>query len=329
MRSNLIIFSLLAIVFLLIAIQSYRTFFVVSPSGADNANNMRPGGFSGNETASSSSHSRTISPNLDGEIALNAGDIITNLEKEERALESRLKRVQRDLVRARKALKGLKNQTSDNLPIVSPNQLGNLSPNAAQLKIKQLQSEVKKNAEKPKTTKADMPRPQPTRKPALSLPEAVEKTNSKTAIGEVSQPIALKGLKMASSEVSSGCPYDFRVYVYDIPASLGSVRISFEARKNKTLHICQKCILEQFALEYIVYDFFTQFCGRTTDPEAADFFYLPIVRDAEFRVAMEHKNRAPSLTEQALLEILEKVSDSAIVAHLRLLLQQSYSTYLL
>jgi hypothetical protein len=106
----------------------------------------------------------------------------------------------------------------------------------------------------------------------------------------------------------SGCPYDFRVYVYDIPASLGSVRISFEARKNKTLHICQKCNLEQHALEYIVYDFFTQFCGRTRDPEAADFFYLPIVRDAEFRVALEHKNRAPSLTEQALLEILENVS---------------------
>ena len=26
-------------------------------------------------------------------------------------------------------------------------------------------------------------------------------------------------------------------------------------------------------------DFFTQFCGRTEDPNEADFFYLPIVRD--------------------------------------------------
>ena len=36
---------------------------------------------------------------------------------------------------------------------------------------------------------------------------------------------------------------------------------------------------EQFALEYVVHDFFTQFCGRTADPEEADFFYLPIIRD--------------------------------------------------
>lgn len=36
---------------------------------------------------------------------------------------------------------------------------------------------------------------------------------------------------------------------------------------------------EQFALEYVVHDFLTQFCGRTTDPEKADFFYLPVIRD--------------------------------------------------
>jgi hypothetical protein len=28
-----------------------------------------------------------------------------------------------------------------------------------------------------------------------------------------------------------------------------------------------------------VYDFLTQFCGRTMDPEEADFFYLPVIRD--------------------------------------------------
>jgi hypothetical protein len=36
---------------------------------------------------------------------------------------------------------------------------------------------------------------------------------------------------------------------------------------------------EQFALEFVVMDFFMQFCGRTYDPDLADFFYLPIVRD--------------------------------------------------
>eukprot|EP01033_Poteriospumella_lacustris_P015687 gene15687-11227_t len=58
-----------------------------------------------------------------------------------------------------------------------------------------------------------------------------------------------------------------------------------------------------------MYDFFSQFCGRTYNPEEADFFYLPIVRDAEYRMAMENRGpraRAPSMTEQALLNIMEK-----------------------
>jgi len=104
------------------------------------------------------------------------------------------------------------------------------------------------------------------------------------------------------------CPYDFKVYVYDLPDHIPSVKYAAEARGNKTLHVCQKCILEQFALEYIVYDFFTQFCGRTHDPAAADFFYLPIIRDAEYRVRIDSNSkgkRQPSTTEQALLDILE------------------------
>jgi hypothetical protein len=108
--------------------------------------------------------------------------------------------------------------------------------------------------------------------------------------------------------VVKSCPYDFKVYVYDLPDHIPSVRYGVEARKNKTLHVCQKCILEQFSLEYIVYDFFTQFCGRTYDPAAADFFYLPIIRDAEYRVKIDSNNkgkRQPSTTEQALLDILE------------------------
>jgi hypothetical protein len=152
--------------------------------------------------------------------------------------------------------------------------------------------------------------------PAVLRTKAPTVTSSIESIAkQVSLLKALNDSNASSTEVSSSCPYDFRVYVYDIPTSLGSVRISFEARKNKTLQVCKKCNLEQYALEYIVHDFFTQFCGRTRDPEAADFFYLPIVRDAEFRIAFEHNDRRPSLTEQALLEILEKVSGYAIVAH--------------
>ena len=103
------------------------------------------------------------------------------------------------------------------------------------------------------------------------------------------------------------CRYGFKVFVY--PLILPSLKISEAARTNKTLHVCAKCILEQFSLEYIIYDFFTQFCGRTTNPDEADYFYLPIIRDAEYRVSlMKHDGhgRRPSSTESAILDILEK-----------------------
>jgi hypothetical protein len=122
------------------------------------------------------------------------------------------------------------------------------------------------------------------------------------------QKLPLKSNLVAKENIDS-CPYDFKVYVYPIPTSIGALKISEEARHNGTLHVCQKCILEQFALEYIMYDFFTQFCGRTTNPEDADFFYLPLVRDAEFRFSLQQggiRNRAPSASELALLNALEK-----------------------
>jgi hypothetical protein len=111
------------------------------------------------------------------------------------------------------------------------------------------------------------------------------------------------------NDTKSSCKYNFRVYVYPIPNRLRAIQTSEEARRNGTLHICHKCILEQFSLEYIVYDFFTTFCGRTYDPEEADFFYLPLIRDAEYRWALEMRlknNRAPSNVEKALIDILEK-----------------------
>lgn len=107
---------------------------------------------------------------------------------------------------------------------------------------------------------------------------------------------------------SYGCPYKFKVFIYDIPVDLPSVKVSEEARRNMTLHVCHKCILEQFSLEYIIYDFFHQFCGRTFNPDEADFFYLPIIRDAEFRLTLEKgiRNRAPSSAEMALIDIIER-----------------------
>lgn len=116
------------------------------------------------------------------------------------------------------------------------------------------------------------------------------------------------------NEISSiNCPYDFKVYVYDIPSDLSSVKLAEDARISQTLHICKKCILEQFSLEYILFDFFTQFCGRTFNPLEADYFYLPIIRDADYRVAMQPggRGRAPSPTEVALLNILEKKDSTA------------------
>ena len=100
------------------------------------------------------------------------------------------------------------------------------------------------------------------------------------------------------------CKYDFTVYVYPLSSSLSPLRLAEEARRNQTYHICIKCIFEQFALEYVVYDFFTQFCGRTYNPEEADYFYLPIVRDIDYRTTLPNRN--PSPMENVLLQAIEK-----------------------
>ena len=108
---------------------------------------------------------------------------------------------------------------------------------------------------------------------------------------------------------NNDCPYKFKVFVYPLPQSIDSVRIGAEARVNRTLHICQKCILEQFSLEYIIEDFFINTCARTLKPSEADFFYLPLLRDAEFRTHVYERRkqaRAPSTAEKALLDLLEK-----------------------
>ena len=106
------------------------------------------------------------------------------------------------------------------------------------------------------------------------------------------------------------CEFDFKVYVYPLHTTapaLPSVRLAEEARHNGTYHVCVGCIYEQFSLEYIMQDFFLQFCGRTLDPREADFFYLPLVRDVEFRIQkMTNNNKKPTLTELAMLQAMEK-----------------------
>ncbi len=150
-----------------------------------------------------------------------------------------------------------------------------------------------------------------------TMPKEVDKKSTfLSPIGSKNSVYLISDKKHTNQQViekQSLCPYNFKIYVYDLPQHLKSIYLSEEARVNKTLHICQKCILEQFSIEYIIYDFFTKFCGRTFDPDEADFFYLPIIRDAEYRVTLDskgpHNKRAPSSTEQALLDIIEKNND--------------------
>ena len=152
-----------------------------------------------------------------------------------------------------------------------------------------------------KTVKFREPRKMPESDPVLGVPSMVSKTE------DIKPLLSNKDGYRRTGD----CKYDFKVYVYPLPGHLAPVRLAEEARRNKTLHICQKCILEQFSLEYVVTDFLTQFCGRTNDPEEADFFYLPLIRDAEYRVTLDHNNkavkgnrRAPSQAEEALLAMM-------------------------
>ncbi len=104
--------------------------------------------------------------------------------------------------------------------------------------------------------------------------------------------------------IEGSCEVSFNVYVYPISDQL--LKNAEDARKNRTFHVCKKCIYEQFALEYIIFDYFTQFCGRTYNPDEADYFYLPIIRDVDYRIALQTGQRSPSVIESALLDAIEK-----------------------
>lgn len=101
------------------------------------------------------------------------------------------------------------------------------------------------------------------------------------------------------------CASKFKVFVYELPISV--LQRAEDARVNGDYHICKKCIYEQFSLEYIVYDYFMNHCARTANPEEADFFYLPIIREIDYRIALSNGGqRAPSIIEEILLDALEK-----------------------
>jgi hypothetical protein len=54
-----------------------------------------------------------------------------------------------------------------------------------------------------------------------------------------------------------------------------------------------------------------QHCARTYDPSSADFFYLPIIREVDYRVSLTSGGgRAPSPIEEALLGALESADFS-------------------
>ncbi len=107
------------------------------------------------------------------------------------------------------------------------------------------------------------------------------------------------------SKTNKDCEFDFKLYIYELPPHL--IQNAEDARKNGTYHVCRKCIFEQFALEYIVYDYFHSFCARTYNPEEADFFYLPIIREIDYRIALSNGgNRNPSIIESALINAIEK-----------------------
>jgi hypothetical protein len=148
--------------------------------------------------------------------------------------------------------------------------------------------------------------------PTLFSELHLSQDNRTTTVTGIRSDYAQK-IQQTVTQASKPCPYDFKVYVYDLPVDLPAVKIGEEARVQKRYHICHKCIFEQFSLEYIFNDYFTQFCGRTYDPEEADFFYLPLIRDAEYRQQLEKatSNRAPSSAETALIRLLEN-NDSSI-----------------
>ena len=125
-------------------------------------------------------------------------------------------------------------------------------------------------------------------------------------LGTESDTRLFQNLKPLEQLAPVHCPFSFRVYVYKLPPHIAPVKLSEEARANKSFHVCQRCIFEQFSLELIVHDYFSQFCGRTLNPDEADYFYLPIARDVEYREQMSKGKKRASEMDHVLIAAIEK-----------------------
>ena len=146
--------------------------------------------------------------------------------------------------------------------------------------------------------------------------------NHSTTNYSTSPLITTATLAIPLNQSSSLCPYTFKLFIYPFEHLLPSFQIAEQARHNQTYHIRPGHIYEQFSLEYIIYDYFSQFCGRTMNPDEADYFYIPMMRDVEFRYTYDNKphnshnnnknnknngkKRLPSYTEQIFIDILEQ-----------------------
>lgn len=103
------------------------------------------------------------------------------------------------------------------------------------------------------------------------------------------------------------CPYNFKIYVYDLPDNHSGSLLAEHARNQTEYNVCNDCNYSQFSLEFVINDFFLQFCGRTTNPDEADFFYLPVIKDTEYRYRRLNLQqfREPSLTEYSFIDAIE------------------------
>ena len=101
------------------------------------------------------------------------------------------------------------------------------------------------------------------------------------------------------SNLSSVCNVDFKVYVYETPL----LELSEDYRPNDTFAGSQ----QQYSLGLIVYNYFNHFCGRTLNPDEADYFYLPQSDDVLFHVV---KKGTQSYTQQAFMAVINDEFDS-------------------
>ena len=97
------------------------------------------------------------------------------------------------------------------------------------------------------------------------------------------------------------CHFSFKVYVYDF-------KVLYGQKATAMSNACRRCLMPQFALEYVLFDFFSKFCGRTTNPDEADYYFVPLVPDIEARPWLYRssvESRIDSRLDTILMEAIE------------------------